>query len=80
MKKNLLRLLLVGVSFTLFSFSSVDGSKTTFKNPMFGSGEQCMPPIILPGGCTQECRPVTYVFWIAFYGNWQTQSCSPAQY
>ena len=73
---------MVLLSFAFFSFSTPEGakkSKTNLFNPMFGSDTQCLPPIILPGGCTQECRSVTYIFWIAFYGNWNTEPCSSSE-
>ncbi|TAF64830.1 MAG: hypothetical protein EAZ55_10535 [Cytophagales bacterium] len=46
-------------------------------NPMFGSREECMPPIVSPygEGCVRQCRTHTYIFWIDFVGNFSPENC-----
>ena len=81
MKKNLFRVLLVLVSFALFSFATPDvagKNKATVLVPMFGSGTECLSPIQYPNGtCSQSCRFITYIFWIPFYGGWEDTPCTP---
>jgi len=73
MKKILSRFLMLFVAVTLFSFAD---SKQTESRPIFGSGTQCMPAIHWPNGdCIQECRNVTYIFWVGIPGDWETTNC-----
>jgi hypothetical protein len=79
MKKNLFRTLLFIGSLALMSFDDVEtnsSGSTSGRRPMFGSNHECMQAIHWPNGdCTKECRNHTYIFWIDFASEWETEKC-----